>query len=199
MGKIGWVCATCTQDFTRRYSAERHNNHLHCGKSKIVRLLEYIIGRVSGEYIACNPSLYRRYKTKKEFLFGHNANTDEGGYAAVADIRRDEFSCGTKKESMIKGSTYKQDNPSLHELSQPVYETLPLDKAVSSSLDGFQTMGILCEVNNLVRGWCSTKDLENILMMWKVHLMTSNTGNIYKSLEWLRELSKSKCSVQAVS
>jgi hypothetical protein len=197
MGKIGWVCATCTRDFTRKSSAKRHNSNFHFGKGKVVRLLEYIIGRVSGEYIASDPSQNRRNKTKKQFLFGHNTNA-EVGYAAVADTQRNEFTCGTKRESMINESTYKQDNTSLHRLSHSGIETL--DKAVSRSLDNFQTMSILWEVNDLVRRWCSTEEIQNILLMWKVFLMTSNTDKIYKSLEWLRELSNSKeSSCQPVS
>jgi hypothetical protein len=50
MSKVNWVCATCGQDFTRSYSANRHNNHFHYGKGIIVRFLEYVIGRINGQF-----------------------------------------------------------------------------------------------------------------------------------------------------
>jgi hypothetical protein len=53
------VCALCSQDFTRRYSANRHNQNLHHGRGKIVRMIDYIIGRIAGEYNAANPLAYR--------------------------------------------------------------------------------------------------------------------------------------------
>ena len=53
------VCALCSQDFTRRYSADRHNQNLHHGQGKIVRMIDYVIGRIAGEYNAANPLAYR--------------------------------------------------------------------------------------------------------------------------------------------
>ena len=47
MGRITWVCATCGEHFTRKYSANRHNNNLHSGNGLIVTLLDYIVGRAS--------------------------------------------------------------------------------------------------------------------------------------------------------
>src|ERR1043166_943201 len=51
MGRIKWVCATCTEHFTRKYSASRHNKNLHFGNGQIVTLLDYIVGRASGQYL----------------------------------------------------------------------------------------------------------------------------------------------------
>jgi hypothetical protein len=53
------VCALCSQDFTRRYSANRHNQNLHHGQGKIVRMIDYVIGRIAGEYKSANPLAYR--------------------------------------------------------------------------------------------------------------------------------------------
>ena len=55
MGRISWVCATCAEHFTRKYSASRHNTNLHFGNEQIVRLLDYIIGRASGKYLPSDP------------------------------------------------------------------------------------------------------------------------------------------------
>lgn len=59
--KSSWVCSICGEGLTRRTSATRHNRNLHSEKARIVRPLEYIIGRVKGEYpIPCDPLSYRR-------------------------------------------------------------------------------------------------------------------------------------------
>jgi hypothetical protein len=55
MGRITWVCATCAEHFTRKYSATRHNNNLHAGNGQIVTLLDYIVGRASGQYLPSDP------------------------------------------------------------------------------------------------------------------------------------------------
>jgi len=55
MGRITWVCATCSEHFTRKYSASRHNNNLHFGDGLIVTLLDYIVGRVSHQYLPSDP------------------------------------------------------------------------------------------------------------------------------------------------
>jgi hypothetical protein len=65
MGSKNYVCVTCGQDFTRKYSAYRHNSDLHEGGSKIVRTLEYIIGRITGEYFAADPIAFRKNRMKQ--------------------------------------------------------------------------------------------------------------------------------------
>ena len=65
MGRITWVCATCSEHFTRKYSASRHNNNLHSGDGQIVRFLDYIVGRASGQYL---PSDHRTSKNYKPFI-----------------------------------------------------------------------------------------------------------------------------------
>jgi hypothetical protein len=60
MGRITYVCATCSEHFTRKYSATRHNLTLHNGRWEIVRLLEYLEGTLSGRYLPSHPSWYIR-------------------------------------------------------------------------------------------------------------------------------------------
>ena len=61
--KPSYVCCTCSQDFTRKYNANRHNQNIHFGKAEIVRYFEYLIGR-DLESI-CQRILYR-IGTKRE-------------------------------------------------------------------------------------------------------------------------------------
>jgi hypothetical protein len=65
MGRITWVCATCAEHFTRKYSASRHNNNLHFGNGQIVTLLDYIVGRAAGQYL---PRDSRTSKNHNPFI-----------------------------------------------------------------------------------------------------------------------------------
>ena len=60
MGRLTYICATCSEHFTRKYSAKRHNQNLHNGMAEIVRLIDYLVGRGSGQYAADNPFWYKR-------------------------------------------------------------------------------------------------------------------------------------------
>ena len=80
-----WFCAFCSEGFTRKYSANRHNQNLHQGQAKIVRMIDYVIGRLASEYSPGDPLTYRsRYKQKdssfarsdiKSFSFPLDSNT----------------------------------------------------------------------------------------------------------------------------
>jgi hypothetical protein len=62
MGRPTYVCATCSEHFTRRCSAKRHNFNIHAGRSEIVPFIEYMVGRSSGRYLASHPSWYRKQR-----------------------------------------------------------------------------------------------------------------------------------------
>ena len=62
MGRANYVCTVCSQHFTRKYSAKRHNFNIHSGRSEIVPFIEYMAGRSSGQYLASHPSWYRKQR-----------------------------------------------------------------------------------------------------------------------------------------
>jgi hypothetical protein len=68
-----YVCVTCAQDFTRKYTAYRHNRLLHQDHGKIVRTLEYIIGRVTGIYSSADPVSFK--KKRREQITGGASNS----------------------------------------------------------------------------------------------------------------------------
>lgn len=72
MGSKTWVCAICSQDFTRKYSAYRHSRDLHRGPGKIVRMIDYVIGRIAGEYNPDDPLTHRSRYMKHESNFPHS-------------------------------------------------------------------------------------------------------------------------------
>jgi hypothetical protein len=97
MSYKNYVCAMCAQDFTRKYSAYRHNRVLHQGGGKIVRTLEYILGRVTGEYLSADPILFRR---KNRQIFTHGS---PGTFPfAVAHDRADSQNYGNMQQRQYK-------------------------------------------------------------------------------------------------
>jgi hypothetical protein len=60
MGRPSYVCTTCSEHFTRKYSARRHNHNLHNGAAEIVRLIDYLAGRSSGQYLPNSPFWFKR-------------------------------------------------------------------------------------------------------------------------------------------
>ena len=80
MGRPSYVCTVCSEHFTRKYSAKRHNRNLHAGTAEIVRLIDYLAGRSSGQYTPNNPFWYKRNNAY------HNI-----GSTTVADTVGDTF------------------------------------------------------------------------------------------------------------
>ncbi|MGA8083279.1 MAG: hypothetical protein WB988_15620 [Candidatus Nitrosopolaris sp.] len=72
------ICATCSEHFTRRYSATRHNLTIHNGRGEIVRLIEYLVGRSSGRYRASHPFWYKRNRVQSR-KFGSLTVADSVG------------------------------------------------------------------------------------------------------------------------
>ena len=60
MGRPSYVCTVRSEHFTRKYSAKRHNLNLHAGAAEIVRLIDYLAGRSSGQYKPDNPFWHKR-------------------------------------------------------------------------------------------------------------------------------------------
>jgi hypothetical protein len=118
MSKVNYVCATCGQDFTRRCSGNRHNNHFHFGNGIIVRLLEYIIGRINGRFPPPLPAnnnnnnlsariirkwWHNNYNSSNLFTGRNNYNNNglrggsgyDGGFTTVPDQIGNALGCGT--------------------------------------------------------------------------------------------------------
>jgi len=119
MGRITWVCTTCAEHFTRAYGANRHNNNLHEGKGTVVRLLDYIVGRINGQFLPKDPLAYRHKKGKhnKNLLSGSNPNNgnNNGRYKVIADSMSDILSheniISKPPEPRLKAnSTYHHSN-----------------------------------------------------------------------------------------
>jgi hypothetical protein len=79
MGRPSYVCTICSEHFTRKYSAKRHNITVHHNKAgEIVPLVEYLVGRNSGKYEASHLSWHRRSE-KRFHKFGRAMVADSIG------------------------------------------------------------------------------------------------------------------------
>jgi hypothetical protein len=126
MSKVSWVCATGGQDFTRRCSANRHNNHIHYGNGIIVRFLEYVLGRTNGQFPppANNNSSTRMirklwHNNDNSIPFtGNNYNNNnnnhnglrsggEGGFTTIPDLIGNALGCGTAVEPIRSNNMHK--------------------------------------------------------------------------------------------
>ncbi len=146
MSKVNYVCATCGQDFTRRYSANRHNNHFHFGNGIIVRFLEYVVGRVNGQFLPPQPSANNNSSTRiiKKWwhnndnssspFTGINYNNDnglrggsgDGRFTTIPDQIGNVLGCGTVGEP-VKSNNVSKDNS---KIAPPQYIN-PLLKSTS--------------------------------------------------------------------
>jgi hypothetical protein len=89
MAKPNYVCTVCSQTFTRKWRGTVHNDNLHGGLAKVVRLIDYMIGRSNGEYLPSDPLIYRRKRksvNRKEYrwallekAFGQESHNHQSG------------------------------------------------------------------------------------------------------------------------
>lgn len=139
-----YVCVLCAQDFTRRYSANRHNRILHQERSKIVRTLEYIIGRVTGEYVSADPLVFRRTNSRRPT----DAILGNFPFINVAHNRSDSHS----SEYMQRKEYILNQNPYIESA-----RTHPADQF------GDQTSSKLEEIKSLCAKFVSPQFRDNVL------------------------------------
>ena len=144
------VCATCSEYFTRRYSATRHNLTIHNGIGEIVTYIEYLVGRSSGRYRPSHPSLYRmRRGEKRTHNFGHVATT------VSADSIGDTF-----RHRGLQGQYhyyhYQQQGPSpsisLPSLPPPATQDVSPSQSTNTTNDhGILSQEIILKIRELKR------------------------------------------------
>jgi hypothetical protein len=207
MSKINYVCATCGQDFTRRYSANRHNNYFHFGDGIIVLFLEYIIGRINGQFppppsSANNNSSTRIIKkwwhnnyNSRLFTGGNNYNNNnglrgggyDGGFTTVPDQIGNALGCGTVGQPVKSNNNVYKDiskmapphyiNPLLQSPSIPSDE--PSHTKQSDIFEEFQQrISKLAEIKTLLTPYLSHQDICTILTPLVIECISSGNNNL---------------------
>ncbi|MFZ0222746.1 MAG: hypothetical protein WAM42_13770 [Candidatus Nitrosopolaris sp.] len=124
MGRPNYVCTTCEEHFTWRYSATRHNITLHGNRGEIVSLVEYLVGRSSGRYRASHPFWYRR-RSKQQRIHNLEATT-------LADSMGDTFRPPGLQREQQGQYQYQYHQQSLEE--QERYHRRQQQQSVSPSI-----------------------------------------------------------------
>ena len=180
MGNKKWVCTKCSQDFTRKYSADRHIRILHSGLAKRVRLLDYIVGRRNGEYIPSDPSFYRSGKRQQEKLRAHRN----------AFYTHDRSPLGYDLQEMSKPPTNlaveEQNSRANNYHLSPSYNSPPAEPELGLPTEGdntnhYKRSGSFTgserpsskfeEIKELLRPHFSPENLEQILTMLSITLL----------------------------
>jgi hypothetical protein len=217
MGRITWVCATCAEHFTRAYGADRHNNNLHEGKGTVFRLLDYIVGRINGQFSPNDPLVYRRKKGKdnKNLLFGsiqNSSNNNNLGSKVIADSMNDILSHEntiskppnprSKPNSTYHHSDDKYDSDNANErpyhsnhVSQPSSKVDGNDnnKLPSSPIDKLVERTLKLEqFKILVKKYYSPQIASQVLTMMSTYMLIQENDDDFldKLLTFLRNIGK---------
>jgi hypothetical protein len=200
MSKINYVCATCGQHFTRRCSANRHNNHFHFGNGIIVRLLEYIIGRINGQFLP-PPNNNNDLSTKIIRKWWHNKHNgspstgnnnvlrdSEGRFTTIPDQTGDIFGCGTVGQSVK--SNNKNISNDISKIAPPPYNISPPLQSPSSLSDKpahtkqydifeeiQQRISKLAEIKILLTPYLSYQDICYILQLLNIQCISSGNDD----------------------
>jgi hypothetical protein len=171
MGRPMYVCATCSQHFTRRYSANRHNSSIHIGRAEIVPYIDYMAGRNSGQYLASHPSRYRsnpRHTPSNpnyQRYLGSKTVADTGG-----SLRTDYFVQGP---SLPNASTYS---------STPTFRQREFQESNPK----------IEELRALLAQYASPHEAAKILEWVKIGLKQGDEKFLNQELQQFRELAKSQ-------
>ena len=171
MGRLTYVCAACSEHFTRKFSATRHNNNLHNGTAEIVRLIDYLAGRSSGHYTPNNPFWFKRNNPLHNF-----------GSATVADSLGDPF-----QPSYI----HQQAPPETSQYSpSSIYPPWQDDRINQSSLSQEKILKIE-ELKRLMSRYPKYHMNPNGIIQWAIHCsINGNNTFLDDKLEQLRSIDR---------
>jgi hypothetical protein len=131
MANPNYVCTICSQTFTRKWRGTVHNTNIHAGLAKVVRLIDYIIGRSDGTYVSSDPSLYRRRKRwgdsieqERPFL---NKNLGQEGYFHSSNLS----ATPTRSQQQYYVSDNKPVQDSLQQSNEGIIKAAELKKLLS--------------------------------------------------------------------
>jgi hypothetical protein len=202
MSKVNYVCTTCGQDFTRRYSANRHNNHFHFGNGIIVRFLEYIIGRTNGRFPPPLPANNNNLSTRIIRKWWHNNDNssspyngnnglrdrNNGRFTTIPDQLGNVFGCGTVGQSVESNNNVSKD---ISKRAAPPYNINPPLESPSSLSDKpahtkqsniseefQQRISKLAEIKTLLTSYLSHQDIYTLLTLFAVQSIISGNDHL---------------------
>jgi hypothetical protein len=154
MANPNYVCTICSQTFTRKWRGTVHNNNIHAGIARVVRLIDYMIGRFSGENVSSDPSLYNRRKRagdpidyKRSLL---DKKMEQAGYFHLSSL----ITASAINQQQNHGSDSKPVQDSLQQNIERIIKAAELKKLFSKYLPPGEALEMLSFVYNccVVRG-----------------------------------------------
>lgn len=183
MNNRKWVCTTCSQDFTRKYSADRHIRNIHFGRANKVRLLDYIIGRVAGEFSPHDPLLFRHSKKNDNTIRNNNFP-----FKSIANGSDNSPTHGNLADSTTNDNKYKS---SRHD-SDPIYQELlkPPHTAQSNSAESQNGLSSkFGEIKKLWTPYFSSESLDYVLKRLALRVVEDGGDDSFVD-QYLAELNK---------
>jgi hypothetical protein len=198
MGKINYVCATCGQHFTRRCSANRHNNRFHFGNGIIVQVLEYIIERINGQFLP-PPNNNNNLSTRIIRKWWHNKHNSspftgnnnglrgsDGRFTTIPDQKGDIFGCGTVGQSVKNNNNVSIDNSKIaspYSINPPLQSPSSLsDKPAHTKQSDIigefqQRISKLAEIKTLLTPYLSHQDIHDMLTLLYIECISSGNDD----------------------
>jgi hypothetical protein len=186
MGRPSYVCATCSEHFTRKHSAKRHNQNLHNGMGEIVRLIDYLAGRSSGKYKPDNPFWYKHFNPYNNI-----------GSTTIPDTIGNSFRPRyLPQQTHLAESSYPSENHVIADTaisSRP--ETLLQAYPLPTALPNSQTPAVhqlqkLDELELLLSKFGSPDNAYVILELAKYNLRQGDEGFLNERLQQFRTLDR---------
>jgi hypothetical protein len=171
MSRPNYVCVICSEHFTRKYSAKRHNQNLHNGMGEIVRLIDYLAGRSSGQYMPDNPFWYKRNNPYHNF-----------GSATVADSIGNTFEPRYIPQQVPLGTSQYS--------ASPTYRPLPSmdDQSYRTGLSQDTTVKIE-ELERLMNKYPKYHTNPDGIIQWAIHCSINGDNTFLDDkLEQLRTI-----------
>ena len=168
MKRNTWLCVTCKEQFTRRFSANRHNNTFHAGKGFISRLGTNLVTGINGSAYSSsrkNSLGVQRYGPVNPFKDQQRENNLKIRYISSKEQIGEPYS---RYASMLKSSDTIEGNPDINiKLANKYIKIQELDallsmlgpsqdaKNIRSAAIGVDNLefldGVITGIRNLVR------------------------------------------------
>ena len=180
-----YVCALCSQTFTRKLSGKRHNINLHLGVAPIVRFMDYIIGRIEGRYRPGDPLLYRR-RNMNLSKSGTVSEVSPSRFTVIPDKTKEssqnDLGLGYKRDPLdvpSKMDSIKETNQSRSQWSQRQEALLQNKTSLETSASQYLDRIVkFLEFSNLVQKHYP-KDTAQLLIVC--------AGTLWKPDGWIKE------------
>jgi hypothetical protein len=184
--------------FTRRCSANIHNNHFHFGNGIIVRVLKYIIGRINSQFLPplnnnndLSTRIIRKWWHNKHnsspFTGNNSLRGSDRRFTAIPDQTGDVFRCGTVGQRVKSNNNVPKD---ISKIAPPPYNISPRLQSPSSLSDKpshtkqsdifeefQQRISKLADIKILLTPYLSYQDICYLLQALNIQCISS--GNTY--------------------